>query len=302
MPAKPILVIGSSGQLARSLGVRAMQENIPMVRVGRPEFDIGNVSDIERTVAAIRPQAVINTAAYTAVDLAEDEADLAFSVNCDAAARLAAVTRLRGIPFVHISTDYVFDGTKKGYYVETDSPHPLNVYGRSKLEGEDEVLKFNPEALVIRTSWVYGPYGKNFLTTMLQKAETEPVISVVNDQHGAPTLSRDLAAGIMRVVSQLDPCGREHAGGLYHLANQGETTWYGFAAEILKQLVRQKYTAPTLRALKTEDYPTKARRPKNSRLDTSKIERHFGIRLRSWQDALKSCCDEVVKPWSLQSC
>lgn len=302
MGHKPILVIGSSGQLARSLGAKAIEENLPMVRVGRPAFDVADLTDIERTIAAIQPQAIINTAAYTAVDLAEDEVDLAYSINCDAAARVAASARLRGIPLVHVSTDYVFDGQKKGRYLETDRPNPLNVYGRSKREGEEQVLKFYPDALVIRTSWVYGPFGDNFFTKLLRKAEKEDVVSVVNDQYGAPTLARDLAAGILRVVAQLEPRNRFHMGGLYHLTNSGETTWYGFAADIWHQLERQKYSTPTLRPIKTQEYPTKAERPRNSCLDTSKIDRDFDVRLRPWDEALASCCDEVIKQWSFQPC
>ena len=298
----PILVIGGSGQLARSLSDWASHENVAMMLAGRPHLDIESVSDIERTVAAVRPKAIINTAAYTAVDGAEDEPERAFSINGDAAGRLAAVSRVSHIPLVHISTDYVFDGRKPTPYVETDTPAPLNVYGRSKLAGEVAVLEADPDAIVIRTSWVYGPYGNNFLRTMLRLAEAQPMVRVVNDQYGAPTSSRDLAAGIMRVVAQLDPKARTQGGGIYHLVNSGETTWHGFAAEIFRYLSRQGEKVPDLRPIKTKDYPTPARRPQSSRLDTSKIEHHFGVRLRPWREALEPCLQEVVATRTLQQC
>ncbi len=298
----PVLVIGGSGQLARSLSDWAIHENVAMMLAGRPHLDIENVSDIERTVAAVRPKVIINTAAYTAVDGAEDEPERAFSINSDAAGRLAAVSRVRRIPLVHISTDYVFDGRNPTPYVETDTPAPLNAYGRSKLAGELAVLEADPDAIVIRTSWVYGPYGNNFLRTMLRLAEARPVVCVVNDQFGAPTSSRDLAAGIMRLVAQLDPKARTQGGGIYHLVNGGETTWHGFAAEIFRQLSRRGEKVPDLRPIKTKDYPTRARRPQSSRLDTSKIEHHFGVRLRPWREALESCLQEVVATRKLQPC
>jgi dTDP-4-dehydrorhamnose reductase len=298
----PILVFGSRGQLARSLNDWAIEKGVAMMLAGRPQFDIEKAGDIERTVVATRPKAIINAAAYTAVDGAEDEPERAFGVNCHAAQRLATVTRIRRIPLVHISTDYVFDGRKTTPYVETDPADPVNAYGRSKRAGEKAVLEAAPQAVVIRTSWVYGPYGNNFLRTMLKLAEAKPTVRVVNDQYGAPTFSRDLAAGIMRVVAQLDPKTRKQGGGIYHLVNSGQTTWHDFAAEIFRHLSRMGEKVPTLRSVAAKDYPSRARRPRSSRLDTSKIALHFGVRLRSWRDALVPCLDELVTTRKLPQC
>lgn len=302
MNARPILVTGKSGQLARSLNDWAVQRDIPMVLAGRPEFNIENAYEVDQIVKTVNPRVIVNTAAYTAVDRAEEEADQVFSVNRNGAEHLACVAELKRIPLIHISTDYVFDGAKQTSYVEDDAPAPLNVYGRSKLEGELGVLTLYPDAIVIRSSWIYGPYGHNFLRTMLRLAQTQSAVKVVDDQRGTPTSSRHLAAGIMRIIEQLDSGRPADVGGIYHLTNQGETTWYGFAVEIFRALSRRGIAVPKLWPIESRDYPTRARRPHNSCLNTGKIERVFGIRLGPWREAMEACLDELLPARKLQSC
>jgi dTDP-4-dehydrorhamnose reductase len=178
----------------------------------------------------------------------------------------------------------------------------LNVYVRSKLEGELGVLAFYPAAIVIRSSWIYGPYGHNFLRTMLRLAQTQSAVKIVDDQRGTPTSSRQLAAGIMRMIERLDSKPSTEVGGIYHLTNQGETTWYGFAVEIFRALSRRGFTVPKLWPIESCDYPTRAHRPHNSCLNSGKIERVFGIRLGPWREAMEACLDELVSARKLQSC
>jgi dTDP-4-dehydrorhamnose reductase len=302
MSTGPILVMGKSGQLARSLNDWAVQKNIPMVLAGRPEFNLENAYEVDHIVKTVRPKVIVNTAAYTAVDRAEEEAEQAFSVNRDGAEHLACVAEHKRVPLIHVSTDYVFDGAKQTPYVEDDSTAPLNVYGRSKLEGELGVLAFYPAAIVIRSSWLYGPYGHNFLRTMLRLAQTQSAVKIVDDQRGTPTSSRQLAAGIMRMIERLDSKPSTDVGGIYHLTNQGETTWYGFAVEIFRALSRRGFTVPKLWPIESCDYPTRAHRPHNSCLNSGKIERVFGIRLGPWREAMEACLDELVSARKLQSC
>jgi dTDP-4-dehydrorhamnose reductase len=302
MAEKPILVAGKSGQLARCLRDSAVLRNVPMVAVGRPELDLENGEGIDRVMAAIEPSAIVNAAAYTAVDRAEAEPERAFAVNCGGAALLADAAARRGIPFIQISTDYVFDGSKHSPYREHDVPAPLNVYGASKLAGETAVLKACPRAAVIRTSWVYSPYGSNFVRTMLRASETQRVVRVVDDQRGAPTSAADLAAAILAIVERLRSANCCDNAGIYHLAGDGETNWHGFAAAIFVSLARRGRRAPGLQTIMTAEYPTPACRPKNSCLDSSKAERIFGVRLPPWRSSLEECLDRLETPGELQAC
>jgi dTDP-4-dehydrorhamnose reductase len=295
MDERPILVAGRRGQLALCLHDRAAKQNTPIVLKGRPDLDLQNAMDVERVVAAVNPTAIVNAAAFTAVDEAEDERTHAFRINRDGAAYLAAAAQLREIPFVHISTDYVFDGHKQSPYLEDDATAPLNVYGRSKLEGETAVRIACPQAVVIRTSWIYSPYGHNFLRSMVRLSTTKPTVKVVNDQHGAPTSALDLSAAILNIVRQLKSAQTSDTGGIYHLAAQGETTWHGFAAEIFAGLSRRGHTVPELRAIATAERPTPARRPQYSCLDSSKAQRVFGVRLSPWRDSLDVSLYELTK-------
>jgi dTDP-4-dehydrorhamnose reductase len=302
MAEKPILVAGKSGQLARCLLDSIVLRNVPIVAVGRPELDLENGEGIDRAMAAVEPSAIVNAAAYTAVDRAEAEPEHAFAVNCDGAMLLAAGAARRGIPFIQISTDYVFDGSKRSPYREDDVPAPQNVYGSSKLAGETAVLKAYPGAAVIRTSWVYSPYGNNFVRTMLRLSDTQPVVRIVEDQRGTPTSAADLAVAILAIVERLQSANGYDDAGIYHLAGDGETSWHGFAAAIFGSLARRGRRVPTLQAITTAEYPTPARRPKNSCLDSSRAERVFGVRLPPWRSSLEECLDQLEMPKELHAC
>ena len=262
MAERPIFIAGKNGQLARCLADFAVSRNVPIVAVGRPELDIVKEEGIDRVLAAVEPSAIVNAAAYTAVDRAEAEPGRAFGVNCGGAALLADAAARRGIPFIHISTDYVFDGGKRSPYREDDVPAPLNVYGSSKLAGEMAVLNACPGAVVIRTSWIYSPYGNNFVRTMLRLSETQPVVRIVDDQRGMPTSAADLASAILTIVDRLQRANGRGDAGIHHLAAEDETTWHGFAAAIFASLARRGRRVPRLQAITTAEYPTPARRPK----------------------------------------
>jgi dTDP-4-dehydrorhamnose reductase len=302
MEGNPILVAGKNGQLAQCLRDAAALRDMPMVAVGRPELDLESGEGIDRAIAEVEPSAIVNAAAYTAVDPAEAEPGRAFRINCGGAALLADAAARHGIPFIHISTDYVFDGRKRLLYREDDVPAPLNVYGSSKLAGEATVIKACPWTAVIRTSWVYSPYGQNFVRTMLRLSETQTVVRVVDDQRGTPTSAADLADAILVIAERLRSANGRDDAGIYHLAAEGETSWYGFAAAIFTSLARRGRQVPKLQPITTAEYPTPARRPRNSCLDSSKAERTFGVRLPPWRSSLEACLDQLETPKELRAC
>jgi dTDP-4-dehydrorhamnose reductase len=302
MAGKPILVVGQSGQLAQCLRSASFSRSMPVLALGRPDLDIESGDSIRCAIATTEPSAIVNVAAYTAVDMAEAEPGRAFRINCDGAALLADAATQHGVPFIQISTDYVFDGTKPVPYEETDIPAPLNVYGSSKLAGEMAVLEACPGAAVIRTSWVYGPRGNNFVRTMLQLSETQPVVRVVNDQYGTPTSAVELAAAILVIVEQLRSGAGRDAAGIYHLAGEGETSWYGFAEAIFANRARRGRRIPMLQAITTAEYPTAAVRPRNSCLNSSKAENTFGVRLPPWRTSLDACLDLMDTAKELHRC
>ena len=302
MSAGPILVVGRSGQLARCLVELAAQRGTRLVAIGRPELDVEDARSIEHAVAQVEPSAIVNAAAYTAVDRAESEPGRAFAVNRDGAERIAVEAQRLGVPLIQISTDYVFDGRKSSPYVEEDAALPLGVYGRSKLEGEGAVRNACPAALVLRTSWIYSPYGHNFVKTMLRLAETRDHVRVVDDQWGSPTMANDLANAILDILGQLGRDGFSSQAGIYHLAAQGETTWHGFASAIFAGWAGRGRPVTRLVPIRSAEYPAAARRPANSRLDCGKIERQFGIRLPPWQRSLDACLDRLLAEAELQRC
>jgi len=291
---RPILVAGKSGQLARCLVDVAEQRTLPIIAVGRPECDLEDSGSINRAVHAVLPRAIVNAAGYTAVDKAESEPERAFVVNRDGARRLAATAWRLQIPFVHVSTDYVFDGRKSSAYFEDDIPCPLGVYGRSKLEGELAVMDTNPDALVFRTSWVYSPYGTNFLKTVLRLADTRDVVRVVDDQRGAPTAAIDVASTIIDALGQVNGKNAQTRAGVYHVTAAGETTWYGFAKVIFSGWHDRGHRVPVLEPIASADYPSLVERPANSRLDCGKIDRVFGIRMPLWSASLEACLDIIA--------
>ena len=267
MSMRPILVAGKSGQLARCLAESAAQRGIQLVAMGRPELDFEDARTVEQAARAVEPSAMVNAAAYTAVDRAESEPERAFAVNRDGAERFAVEAQRLSVPLIQISTDYVFDGQKSSPYAENDVATPLGVYGRSKLEGEAAVRDVCPAALVLRTSWLYSPYGHNFVKTILRLAETRDYVRVVDDQWGSPTAANDLANAILDVLCQLGGEGFGSRAGVYHLAAQGETTWHGFASAIFAGWAARGRPVTNLVAIKSAEYPAQARRPANSRLD-----------------------------------
>jgi dTDP-4-dehydrorhamnose reductase len=279
-----ILVTGRTGQLAASLAeVAAKRLDIELIFLGRPELDMENTASIVEQMDALRPDLVINAAAYTAVDKAESEPRRAFTINRDGAAAVARAAERLGAPFVHISTDYVFDGRKAEPYVELDETGPINVYGRSKLEGERAVLEAHPRALILRTSWVFSPFGSNFLKTMLKVGSERPELRVVSDQVGNPTSALDIASAILEISHRL----RSEPGGLYHLTGEGSTSWHGFADFIFQESSRKGGPAPALEAISSADYKTAAVRPVNSRLDCTAFASRFGVKLRPWTEAAR---------------
>jgi len=269
-----ILLTGRNGQVGWELQ-GALAPLGAVTALGRAELDLRDAGRIRDAVRTAKPDVIVNAAAYTAVDKAEAERDLAFAVNAAAPGILAEEAKRAGALLVHYSTDYVFDGTKGSPYTEADPTSPINVYGESKLAGEKAIQGSDCRFLIIRTSWVYGPRGSNFMLTMLRLARERPELRVVDDQIGAPTSSLAIA----RATAQLL---RPGAGGLYHLSAAGEVTWCGFARAIL---ARAGIATP-VRAIRTEDYPTPARRPRNSRLDCSRLRKDFGVTLAPWEDQL----------------
>lgn len=290
-----ILLFGGSGQVGSELRDRAWPEGFALIAPNRSEVDIGDRAAVAALLATGDVAAVINTAAWTAVDAAEDDEAAAFAANALGPAILAEEARRRDVPLIHVSTDYVFDGTKPTPYVEDDPTGPIGVYGMSKLAGEDAVRSANPRHLIIRTAWVVGQHGKNFVKTMLRVAESRDTLRVVDDQHGTPTAAADLAAALATMATLADLPERT---GTYHFANRGETTWCGLAREVFRRSAALGGPAATVEAITTADYPTPAQRPANSRLATAKVERDFGIVPRPWQVAVAEVVESLVGPTS----
>lgn len=292
-----ILVTGRDGQVARALAERAGADpSIELVLVGRPDMDLADPGSVHLAIAAERPDVVVSAAAYTAVDLAEDDARVAFAVNAEGAGAVAAAAAEVGAPVIHLSTDYVFDGTKDGEYVETDPTAPCNVYGRSKLAGEQAVAATNPRHVILRTAWVYSPFGKNFVRTMLRLAETREEVSVVSDQWGNPTSAHDIADGILRAAATVRDSSSADHFGIYHLAGGGATNWAGFARRIFELSAGEGGPAARVRDIATSDYPTRAARPGNSRLSCEKFARHFGRTAPQWPESVAAVVRRLIAP------
>jgi dTDP-4-dehydrorhamnose reductase len=280
-----ILLTGGRGQVGYELE-RCLQGLGEVVAPGRERLDLSDLAQVRDVVRALRPGLIVNAAAYTAVDRAESEPALAHVVNAEAPGVLAEEARRLGAALVHFSTDYVFDGSKDGPYVESDAAAPLNVYGRTKLLGEQAIAATGAAHLILRTSWVYGMRGHNFLLTMLRLARERGELRVVSDQHGAPTWSRTVAQTTADILSQARRGGDWWAenGGLYHLSCQGQTTWHGFAEAIMEASSNSTPVIP----ISTNEFPTPARRPRNSTLDASRLVHRF-CRLPEWRAALALC-------------
>jgi dTDP-4-dehydrorhamnose reductase len=291
-----ILVTGANGQVGRELA-GALAPLGEVIAADRGRLDLAQPAALRERVRAIAPDAIVNAAAYTAVDRAESEPELARTVNTIAPGVLAEEAARRDAVLVHYSTDYVFDGTKAGPYVESDAPNPLSVYGRTKLEGERAVGASGCRHLTLRTSWVYGARGRNFLLAMLRLARERPGLRIVDDQVGAPTWCREIAAATASLLARPELAARG-AEGLYHLTASGATSWFGFAQAIFTspEMVRLGVTPPALEAIPASAHPAAARRPSNSRLDCGKLLDRAGVRLAPWDEALARCLAEAAPP------
>ncbi len=292
------IVIGRDGQVARALRVALPNLGFAVVTLGRPEFDLLEPATLARAIVETRSDIIINAGAYTAVDKAEDEPEAAHAVNGSAPGIIAAAAAERDCPVIHLSTDYVFDGTKSTPYLETDAVAPLGVYGASKLQGELGLAAANPRHVILRTAWVCSPHGNNFLKTMLKLGAERPVLRVVDDQQGAPTFAVDIAMAVGAIAVHLQGVQGDASQhyGTFHLASGGITTWCGFAKAIMKGAAQRGSKAAAVEAIPTSAYPTKARRPAYSKLDTQKIGRLYGVHLPQWQDSLEVCLDTLLGP------
>jgi dTDP-4-dehydrorhamnose reductase len=286
-----VLVLGAGGQVGRELRRLPWPADTKLVAFDRFGLDITRREAVFATVAGERPDIVVNAAAYTAVDRAESERDAAWAANCAGPANIAAGCREAGIPLIHISTDYVFDGTKIGPYREDDPVNPLGVYGASKEAGERAVREGLREHVILRTAWVYSAHGHNFVKTMLRLAGERPVLRVVADQTGSPTSAADVA-GAIAVIARRVTDGNT-AWGTYHFVGAGVVTWHGFAEAIFELAARWRGPPPHVEAITTADYPTPARRPANSVLDCSRIAAAFAIEPRPWRSALVEVIEEL---------
>ncbi len=291
-----LLIAGWQGQLARALmDVVPGRADVTACAIGRPALNICEVGSIERALSDIRPDVIINTAAYTAVDRAEIEPERAFALNRDGARMLAGVAARRGIPIIHLSTDYVFDGRAALAYVETDPTAPTTVYGRSKLEGEEAVRAANPKHIILRTAWVYSPLGRNFVTTIVQRAREDAPLRVVTDQHGSPTYAPHLADVILALAGRLTaPTGKDPSWGIYHAAGSGRASWYDVAHQVLLSSDDLKPAIARLVAISSTEHPTRARRLVNSELDCTKLYRTFQIRLPPWREGVAACVERLT--------
>lgn len=276
-----LLVLGAQGQLGQELAALCAVRNIAAKLVTRLECDISNPSQIRAAIEGANPSVIVNAAAYTKVDQAEKESGAAQLANCDGPAMLAQVSADLGVPLIHVSTDYVFDGSKTSAYVETDPVMPLGVYGLSKEAGERAIRSVQHRHIIVRTAWVYGIHGHNFLKTMLDLAASRDGWGVVSDQVGNPTATVDLAEALLTAAEKTS--GSDACWGTYHFAGQGDATWFEFAEEIVAAQAVFTGKRPTLKAITTEDYPTPARRPRNSRLNSDLFASVFGVRALPWR-------------------
>jgi dTDP-4-dehydrorhamnose reductase len=290
-------VIGGQGQVARSLREAAARDSdIVFGCAERPGVDLRRPASIAQAVAEFRPDIVVNPAAYTAVDKAESEPDEAFALNRDGAGVVAAAAAQQGAPVVHLSTDYVFDGKKDAPYLESDPVNPQSVYGRSKREGELAVAAANPQHIVLRTSWVYAPFGTNFVRTMLRLTAERDSLRVVDDQIGCPTYAPDIAVATITIAKKVVAEGwSSRFAGVTHLAGPDALTWYAFAKDIVRGATLRGGRSVPISPILTSDYPTPAARPANSRLSTARLMSVFDVRLQPLERSLANCLDRLLK-------
>ncbi len=289
-----LVVTGKEGQLVQALREVGPRLGVSIVPLGRPELDLTKLETIHTAIAAGRPDAVISAAAYTAVDRAETEPDLAFAINAHGAGAVAmSATRLR-VPLIHISTDYVFSGDKPTAYLEDDATAPLSKYGFSKLAGEQQVASAITDYIILRTSWVYSPFGSNFLRTILRLASTNESLKIVADQHGAPTSALDLADAVIKIAARLISDTAPTLRGIVHYSARGTTSWAGFAEEILTGLHHCTGKRVAVVPIAAAEYPSTVARPANSKLATDKIERLYGIKPPHWRSSTRAVVERLL--------
>jgi dTDP-4-dehydrorhamnose reductase len=291
--ARKLLVFGCGGQVGQALLQAELPQGFSIVGLTRPEADLTDASRLATLIEVIRPDLVINAGAYTAVDRAESEPDAAFACNRDGPANLASLCARNELPLIHLSTDYVFDGSRTGAWREDDPTAPMGVYGASKLAGEQAVRERTDRYVIIRTAWVYSATGQNFVKTMLRLGDQRDELRIVADQTGCPTAAREIARAVLVVAEGLpaDPAAGRY--GTYHYCGRGETTWYGFAEAIFALARPYRRTTPHLVPISTADYPTPARRPANSVLDCSRIEKDYAVERPLWLDSLSTVINEL---------
>ena len=288
-----ILVFGASGQIGGAICKKLGKDVIGLTS---SDLDFKNPDKIAAAISHYDPKIIINAAAYTAVDLAEKEESIAHLINAESPKVLAAIAKAKNIPLIHFSTDYVFSGEGTKPWTEGDKTSPINAYGRTKLDGEKMIAEVGGKYLIFRTSWVFSHTGKNFVNTMLRMGDEKEVISVVNDQIGSPSYAEDIAAAVLQAIDkalEMDNFPTD----IYHLRNSGETNWFEFAEKIFSHATRNKIklAVKEVKPIKTSQFPTPAKRPLNSRLNTAKLEKTFGVTLPNWEDALERCIKEIAK-------
>lgn len=297
-----LIVTGREGQVVRSLLEKAPGTQFNVVPLGRPELDLGGEVDaIISAIAAARPDVIVSAAAYTQVDKAERERELAFAINERGAGAIARAAHRLSVPLIHLSTDYVFDGSKSSPYVEEDPTKPTGVYGASKLAGERAVLDNHDNCVVLRTAWVYSAFGTNFVKTMLRLAAERDEIRVVADQFGNPTCALDIAQGILSIASNLLGASDPALRGIFHMAGAGEASWAEFAKAIFAASAEVQGPTAIIKPIGTSEYPTAASRPANSRLDSAKLERAHGVRLPDWHQSMKKIVERLVPTGRMRS-
>jgi len=296
---KKILLTGVNGQVGYALKYQLSQYDV--IALTRDQLDLTNTNNIRQVVRELKPDLIINPAAYTAVDKAESEPELAYAINGTAPQILAEEASKINASIIHFSTDYVYDGTKKTAYIEVDEVNPVSVYGKSKLLGENAIRSVGLPHLILRTSWVYGTYGKNFLKTILRLAAERDSLKIVADQFGAPTSSHSIAEGVVYLLNVWQD-NQENQSGVYHFTNTEYTSWHGFSCEIVTEYNRLsevngwpklKANVDDILAISTEEYPTPAARPQNSKLDNTKLKSVFKLELPSWQQGLQQVMQNI---------
>jgi len=290
-----LLVTGLTGQVSQSLR-QLSPSNSDIFAVGRPHFDLTSRESIFECLGQIKCDAIINAAAFTDVDNAEINKEAAWKINADGAGFIADVAAHLGIPLLHISTDYVFDGKLSRPYHEQDPTGPVGVYGQSKLEGERQIVNRHDNYIILRTAWVYSPFGRNFVKTILRLRENKNELSIVDDQIGNPTYAIDLASSIVKIAERILDDKSIELRGIYHITGSDEGSWADFAEEIIFQTRKFNQSPVYIKRIATTDYPTIAKRPSNSRLDNTKLEKNYNIKLPSWKISLEDCISKIYQP------